>query len=662
VILRILEEVKDPRLQGELVEDVNKGLELSNPAAAKVYDLETERGVGPIKQMVIGPHAQYRMDLRQVTVPLIRVALDSFLKQFFLWKSRQDPQYKRHADDLNSGEPIQWVDPKLQLAVVFAGAGSGRVKIVTTYWKGEPDPKPPKGLCTLAGYRPPTSELPGQQTFVENPDGTQKTTPENERVLPSPPWSRSKPTRKPEFNTPGESGSAPDGRSIHKDKVRTPGTPGGEDDHPWVDNASQGYKQRRVDVTAAVNGPRFPGTHRQHEQKGEARTYYKKRYRENRNEMKMRSRKWYRTQKTQTLVKKDKERRREQPEKFERYPGGGATSIAERGEREREKQKLHFKKQAFDPKVVLLSDGQEGLLLDVDLDQGFALVEMSGMPVQVPLDSFLDEMLVGQEEDLDPLFDYLDQAFEYTEDAKTADFLYEKRPPDVPPEQKFDRGKPPLRWPGHAPSENTGPDYQVEDNPGSAKVIPYNKDLVNNKAAMRISEIVDSCSPELVRKSMKVPVRLRKVDAKNSMWLFDVKGSKGASYRVHVKASSPKANVRDPGKMDILVSCSCPFWQWQGPEYHASQKGYLYGKPVGTASAPGIKDPAGQHGACKHILAVLRQVSGFAMPKGRFASINLLADLLRKNGTVWVTSEDAFLVQDVVDRYLESREVPDANF
>jgi hypothetical protein len=657
VILRILEEVKDPRLQGELVEDVNKGLELSNPAAAKVYDLETERGVGPIKQMVIGPHAQYRMDLRQVTVPLIRVALDSFLKQFFLWKSRQDPQYKRHADDLNSGEPIQWVDPKLQLAVVFAGAGSGRVKIVTTYWKGEPDPKPPKGLCTLAGYRPPTSELPGQQTFVENPDGTQKTTPENERVLPSPPWSRSKPTRKPEFNTPGESGSAPDGRSIHKDKVRTPGTPGGEDDHPWVDNASQGYKQRRVDVTAAVNGPRFPGTHRQHEQKGEARTYYKKRYRENRNEMKMRSRKWYRTQKTQTLVKKDKERRREQPEKFERYPGGGATSIAERGEREREKQKLHFKKQAFDPKVVLLSDGQEGLLLDVDLDQGFALVEMSGMPVQVPLDSFLDEMLVGQEEDLDPLFDYLDQAFEYTEDAKTADFLYEKRPPDVPPEQKFDRGKPPLRWPGHAPSENTGPDYQVEDNPGSAKVIPYNKDLVNNKAAMRISEIVDSCSPELVRKSMKVPVKLRKVDAKNNLWLFDVKGSKGDAYRVRVKASSPKANVRDPGKMDVVVSCSCPFWQWQGPEHWASQKGYLYGKPTGTASAPDVKDPEEKHGACKHVLAVLRQVAEYSMPKpkGRLASLDLLMSHLRGAGNLWITSEDDIVLQGVVARYLERK-------
>lgn len=60
VVQRILEEVEEPKLQAELIDDIQKGKELSNPAASKVYDLETERGVGPIKQMVIGPHAQYR--------------------------------------------------------------------------------------------------------------------------------------------------------------------------------------------------------------------------------------------------------------------------------------------------------------------------------------------------------------------------------------------------------------------------------------------------------------------------------------------------------------------------------------------------------------------------------------------------------------------------
>jgi hypothetical protein len=157
LIDRIQEEVKEPRLEEALVKKIEQGVDLTNPEAAKVYDLETERGVGPLKRLLIGPHTQYRMDWRSVTVPQVRVAIGSFLKQFYDWKAQNAWQYKHYADLLTRGEPIEWTDPKLHLTVVFAVPGGRKdtAKLVTTYWKGEPDPKAPgHGRCLLAEYRP----------------------------------------------------------------------------------------------------------------------------------------------------------------------------------------------------------------------------------------------------------------------------------------------------------------------------------------------------------------------------------------------------------------------------------------------------------------------------------------------------------------------------
>lgn len=57
------------------------------------------------------------------------------------------------------------------------------------------------------------------------------------------------------------------------------------------------------------------------------------------------------------------------------------------------------------------------------------------------------------------------------------------------------------------------------------------------------------------------------------------------------------------------MNCSCNYWRWQGPEYWATQEGYLLGKPKGTASKPNVKDPKGNHFLCKHAVAVLRHLT-----------------------------------------------------
>jgi len=150
VVQRIQKEVRNPRLRDQLIQEVEHGDSISNSEAAKVYDVETERGVGIARRLLIGPHTQYRMDFRGITVPLTRLALRRFLKQLNDWKSQKDSRYVRSTTDLARGEPVEFTDPKLKLTIVFASAGSGAVKLVTTYWKGERDPKMPTDGCKLA--------------------------------------------------------------------------------------------------------------------------------------------------------------------------------------------------------------------------------------------------------------------------------------------------------------------------------------------------------------------------------------------------------------------------------------------------------------------------------------------------------------------------------
>lgn len=79
---------------------------------------------------------------------------------------------------------------------------------------------------------------------------------------------------------------------------------------------------------------------------------------------------------------------------------------------------------------------------------------------------------------------------------------------------------------------------------------------------------------------------------------------KVGDYEVTVQAQGDK---KDP---DLHLSCTCKYWVYQGPEYHAVQGDYLFGKMQGTAQKPETKDPEGTHKVCKHAYAVLRDFFG----------------------------------------------------
>lgn len=469
-------------------------------------------------------------------------------------------------------------------------------KSLTTYWE------------RLAEYRPPASELPGYQTFVHNPDGTSPHDTDGggytEQGLPTPPWFRSKPTGKPMYQGPGPSGTAPDEKSLSQGHPRTMGKPG-EDSPPDDGPARTGPKRRPIEGGMPPNPP-FPGSNREHEQKGLAKNYHKRYYMKNKGKIKQRMRKWHRKWDNRVVHKKDKLRRNTQPEKFFRRPGGGYTTNAERSKDYREQNK-------------------EACLRNV--------VEQYGLGIKVS--------------------------------SRYAEMLYEERRPESPVDQYFDQGSPIIRWP--EPDPLTAPDdsQEVYDNPGSGKVIPYNRDFINNtdikgppyeeyqKNATLIAEILEGCSPNVHQKSQDMGVKLVRVDQKHNLWLFNVVGKTG-TYRVRIK-TLPQGNIKDPSRLDVLVSCSCPFWRWQGPEYHAQQNGYLYGKPVGTASEPVIRDPEGQHWACKHMVACLQKVLEFKKVPGKkkVAGLQYLADKIASS-VLRVVSEEDILVASLVERYRES--------
>lgn len=124
------------------------------------------------------------------------------------------------------------------------------------------------------------------------------------------------------------------------------------------------------------------------------------------------------------------------------------------------------------------------------------------------------------------------------------------------------------------------------------------------KTATLISEIVQNCSPDLAEKSKGVKYT-RKALKPNGMSTWTAPGSKGETYTIRVKPIQNNKSIKAVVKMPIQVSCTCPFFRWQGPEHWAKANDYLYGKPAGSATQPTKKDPAGNHWACKHVLAVL---------------------------------------------------------
>jgi hypothetical protein len=180
------------------------------------------------------------------------------------------------------------------------------------------------------------------------------------------------------------------------------------------------------------------------------------------------------------------------------------------------------------------------------------------------------------------------------------------------------------------PSGSQMPDTHTDNVPaGSSRVVPngqgqmWSGDATYMQASLRplpsarqrvaatLSELLSATSPDVVSRGKGIKPSLKRADPDKGLWTFTVPGSKGEAYTVRVKALPPNKTVKKVEKAQVQVSCSCDFFRWQGPEHHAVKGGFLYGKPVGTASTPAQRDPDARNKVCKHIVSCLLLSRGY---------------------------------------------------
>jgi hypothetical protein len=427
------------------------------------------------------------------------------------------------------------------------------------------------GVTTLVTDRskkglPPTSSFPQDKRYPLRPDQAQ----EEDRIqlLPLPSDFRQQRERNrkappAQYQKPGTPEEDPEGRSLSEDKVRTLGIPGEEWGNPVNDQGIRSPRRRPSFVA---------GDDIQHDQRGKAKRYQQEYYRSHRSEKNQAAKQWYRRNRNNPQSERRRDKREDNPKKYERRPGGGYSDPADRTQDWREEHK----------------EGTGTFYREVE--------------------------------------NRSDNADRWNDRATIPEPRVDHRP-----------------TPNHQEYDHTG-------EPGSAKVIPtFNTDLVNHqdnrewgqRLATLISDVEAATEPLIHERASGLPTKLKRVNRKNAILTYTVTGSSGV-YTVKVKIPR-KGNLRDPKKLDVWLSCSCPYWRWQGPEHHAKVRDYLYGKPRGTASKPVIKDPSGIHGACKHVLAVfqdLKRMEPVRRDWGKRASSSRVA-------------LDYLMVERVMVRYLQ---------
>lgn len=148
------------------------------------------------------------------------------------------------------------------------------------------------------------------------------------------------------------------------------------------------------------------------------------------------------------------------------------------------------------------------------------------------------------------------------------------------------------------------------------------EDRTTARVAATAEQILAGLNPKFFARARKAQVTLRRADRKHLRWVFSVRGSH--VYAVKIRATRPRKNTTKFSKMDLELACSCPAWQWQGPEFHSTggrspapspvAPEYQLGALMGTATPPNIRDPERQNFVCKHVAAVLAATRGWDIP------------------------------------------------
>ena len=172
LIDRILSKKLPPKTEEEFVQIVERGGELDKPENRShlIYDKHLERKVPGTQFEWLGltSHAQYRMDLRGITVQDIKAALMDFQKEFSKEKSRNSPWWARTQKAIDNSEEIQWVSKRLDNLLIGFKVMTERkvvpgVFVQTIYFQGNDKPsKVKRDECGVWGGWTKKTPLPSQ--------------------------------------------------------------------------------------------------------------------------------------------------------------------------------------------------------------------------------------------------------------------------------------------------------------------------------------------------------------------------------------------------------------------------------------------------------------------------------------------------------------------
>lgn len=335
-----------PSTRDSLIRQVESDMALDNPSASDIYKPMREKTtVSPLLPYDVTSHAQYRMDLRRVTIKDLNLAVGEYFSTLQAIRRKSDREFQF---ELRRRLSEGWADSRglfIKLKV-----NNGDPIVVTVYWVGGSDPKAPPGGCSkAAGYRPPTDEI-STKTYISEkpskgisrPSGDTINHPPGEgyksdrsRTSPQPTDSKENLTRHPpgngSYNVPGPS---TDTGPVPKTDtpVRSPGTPGEEYGHPYKENV---YPRR-------TGGNLYPSfEERQRDQKSDAKRYTRRYYRQHKSQVKNRANRRYKKVKNKPSFRRVRDLRQDAKyaDRYKRLPAGGYRSQAERSKEYREKQK-----------------------------------------------------------------------------------------------------------------------------------------------------------------------------------------------------------------------------------------------------------------------------------------------------------------------------------
>ena len=407
------------------------------------------------------------------------------------------------------------------------------------------------------------------------------------------------------FNTPGlpEENAKP-----IKDMVRTPGKPNSK---PLDVPVNTVFHRRRFEGSlylmqfikeAAMEGePYPPGGDHQKKQKGKAKVYHKNYYKKHKSKIKTLANRWYNRHKNKGAKDRDEKRRTHSPQRFVRKPNG-YSSNADRAKDQREEAKEKHEAGTIFYWEKLPPTGV--------IDRAVDRVPDGGKPAEVPYVPY-NPHAPGSSRVIPEGHGFVNKqanSFLATLPHQKQSLFFKLI--KLPVWKMFQQGrvneKPIVEWFGENGWKITPGDFHAfvrniaSEGPIKAKLGSFARRALN---ASTLASIISQTSPAVQARSEPVKVKLVRVDRKNGIWLFNAQGT--SLYRVRVKMPDQSGPIED---MDVEMSCNCPFFRWQGPEHWGQQEDYLYGKPVGTASFPIIRDPDHAHGACKHALAVAKML------------------------------------------------------